>query len=308
MKKLEWGLYKNGNAKVSINLINGTKIRETEDDEFDLAFAENIDFKITNRCSGIKNCGMCHEGSGPFGEHGDVLDLPFINTLHPLQELAIGGGNILEYPDLLPLLNKLHERMVITNITVNQYHFMENVNFLEELIDRELIKGIGVSLMNPSDGFILMVKQFPTAVIHTINGIVDLATLEKLYDNDLNILILGYKDLRRGHEYKEAHGKEISQKMKELSDNIMEVCKHFKHVAFDNLALEQLDMKSKIDPKRWEELYMGDEGTATFYIDGVTQTFAESSTAPLDERYPLMDSVDEMFKFIKKKKRGRKDE
>lgn len=301
MSKSEWGFYKNGNATVAINLKNGTKIRKTNDDEFDLAFAENIDLKITGKCTGT-NCAMCHEGSGPFGEHGEILDLPFLDTLHALQEVAIGGGNVLEHPHLVPFLEKLKERLVIANLTVNQIHFMQNVDFLEKLIDEDLIKGIGVSLMNPSDGFILEVSQFPTAVIHTIAGIVDVKDLERLYDQDLNILILGYKDLRRGREYKEEHGEEIKRKMKELSDNIMEICRHFKHVAFDNLALAQLDMKSKIDPEKWERLYMGDEGTATFYIDGVTKKFAESSTAPLDERYPLMNSVDEMFKFIKERK------
>ena len=42
-------LYKNGNYIVTI-LNDGTKIRQTKDDEFIPAFAENCDVKITDKC------------------------------------------------------------------------------------------------------------------------------------------------------------------------------------------------------------------------------------------------------------------
>ena len=41
------GSYKNGNFRTAI-FEDGTKIRETNDDEFQAAFAENMDIKITN--------------------------------------------------------------------------------------------------------------------------------------------------------------------------------------------------------------------------------------------------------------------
>lgn len=45
-----WKTYINGNYTVQINLNDGTKIRETEDDEFNASFAENIDIKICDYC------------------------------------------------------------------------------------------------------------------------------------------------------------------------------------------------------------------------------------------------------------------
>ena len=48
----------------------------------------------------------CHEQSGPHGVHGD-LNNPLLDTLHPYTELAIGGGNPLEHPDLIPFLQKM---------------------------------------------------------------------------------------------------------------------------------------------------------------------------------------------------------
>ena len=45
------GVYRNGNYTVRI-LQDGTKIRETEYEEFIPAFAENCDCKITDKCDG----------------------------------------------------------------------------------------------------------------------------------------------------------------------------------------------------------------------------------------------------------------
>ena len=96
------GQYKNGNTKVII-YDDGTKVRMTDDDEFRPEFAENIDLKITNHCSGA-NCLYCHEGSSPNGTHANIMSESFINTLHPYQEIAIGGGDATSHPDLIPLL------------------------------------------------------------------------------------------------------------------------------------------------------------------------------------------------------------
>lgn len=54
MKKI--GTYINGNTLTSI-YDNGTKIRFTQDDDFDFAFAENMDVKICNYCDA--NCPYC---------------------------------------------------------------------------------------------------------------------------------------------------------------------------------------------------------------------------------------------------------
>ena len=52
------GIYKNGNFTTKI-FNDGTKVRETEDDEFKAAFAENMDIKISNYCD--MGCKFCHE-------------------------------------------------------------------------------------------------------------------------------------------------------------------------------------------------------------------------------------------------------
>jgi len=181
------GIYKNGNMRTRI-FSDGTKIRETEDDEFIPEFAENMDIKISNYCD--MDCKFCHEGSTKNGKHGDILNQRFIETLHPYQEVALGGGDATSHPDLVPFLHKLKDRKVIVNMTVNQRHFEQKQELIKKLVDEKLIYGLGVSLVNPTDEFISLIQQYPNAVIHVINGILKPSDVEILSDKNLKILIL----------------------------------------------------------------------------------------------------------------------
>ena len=293
------GMYKNGNT---INKIfsDGTRVCETEDNEFKFDFARNMDIKITNSCS--MGCKFCHEGSTPDGKHGDILNEKFIKTLHPYQEVAIGGGNVLEHPDLIPFLEKLKEKKVIANITVNQIHFEKEQELIRKLVGERLIYGLGVSLVRPTDKFIKFMKQYPNAVIHTINGILTESDVKAMENNNLKMLILGYKHLRRGNEYFEHERERIEANQNWLYKNLDDITNKFKVVSFDNLAIEQLNVKRLLSDSEWNEFYQGDDGSSTYYIDMVERKFARSSTASFDKRYDLLDSVDEMFKIIRNEK------
>ena len=289
------GMYKNGNT---INKIfsDGTRICETEEEEFRFDFARNMDIKICDRCS--MSCKFCHEGSTPNGKLGDILNEKFINTLHPYQEVALGGGNVLEHPDLIPFLEKLSELKVITNITLNQYHFEQNIELVDMLFREKLIYGLGVSLMKPTKEFIEKVKKYPNIVIHVINGIISPSDVSALENNGLKMLILGYKHLRRGNDYFETAIEDIMSKQQWLYSNLESVLNKFVVVSFDNLAIEQLNVSRLLTEKEWDEFYQGNDGSSTYYIDMVERKFAKSSTADFDKRYDLMDSVDDMFQKI----------
>ena len=289
------GRYKNGNFVTTI-LSDGTKIRETKDDEFIPSFAENMDVKICNYCD--MGCKFCHEGSSLHGNFGDILNEKFINTLHPYQEIAIGGGDATSHPDLIPFLQKLKEQKVIANMTVNQIHFEKKQELIKKLVDEKLIYGLGVSLVNPTKHFIELIKQYQNAVIHVINGVLKPSDVKALENNNLKMLILGYKHLRRGNEYFEEEQNDIEVKQQWLYENLEDIIQKFKVVSFDNLAIDQLDVKRLLTQEEWDEFYMGDDGKVTYYVDMVERKFAQSSTAPFDKRYDLLDSVDDMFKVI----------
>lgn len=289
------GSYKNGNTMNHI-FSDGTRIRETEDDEFRFDFASNMDVKICNFCD--RGCLFCHEDSTQDGKFGDILNEKFIETLHPYQEIAIGGGDATAHPDLIPFLEKLKAQKVIANITVNQVHFEKKQDLIRKLVDEKLIYGLGVSLVNPTESFINLVKEYPNAVIHVINGVLKASDVAALENNDLKMLILGYKHLRRGNDYFDSDAVNIKKNQEWLYENLGAILSKFKVVSFDNLALEQLDVRRLLSDRQWEEFYQGEDGTSTYYIDMVERKFAKSSTAPFGKRYNLLDSVDEMFQVI----------
>lgn len=290
--------YKNGNYIVCI-MNDGTKIRKTDYDEFIPSFAENCDVKITSKCS--IGCPFCYEGCTMDGKHADLFKYPFIDSLHPYTEMAL-NGNDMDHPDLEKFLAFLKEKKVFTNITVQQNQFLNNIEKLREYSESKLIYGIGVSYSHYDEDFINKVKEFPNAVLHTINGILTTEDLNRLKGNGLKVLVLGYKNLQRGKTYKETHSFSTRYHQKCLYDRLPMIINEnwFKLISFDNLAIEQLDVKRLLTDDKWEEFYMGDDGRYTFYIDMVAGKFAKNSLS--QERYDIGDkTVDEMFEIIRKK-------
>ena len=287
--------YKNGNYTVIRDLDSGTLVKMNDLDFLEADFPDSFDLKITNSCD--MGCKFCHENSLPNGKHGDIMNAKFINTLHPYTEIAIGGGNPLEHPDLIAFLKKLKQLKMIPNMTINQVHFMKNKDLIKYLIDNELIYGLGVSLVNANESFINEVSKYPNAVIHVINGVHSVDELKKLYDKGLKLLILGYKEFRRGKDF---YSNKVIESESELYTNLEDLIKHFKVVSFDNLALKQLNPKRLLTEEKYDRYYMGADGQSTMFIDLVKEEFSTSSTTPEDKRHRLLSNINDMFKVIRK--------
>lgn len=283
--------YKNGNYYVRL-YSNGTKEKFTNDDFFDAEFPDSIDLKITNYCD--LNCPMCHEKSSETGTHAD-LSAEFIDTLCSGTELAIGGGNPLSHPNLTEFLEKLKNKQIIANLTINEQHLLKNIDKMQFLIDNKLIWGLGISLNEYNEKTFEFARKNKNVVFHLILGITTTNLLKKLYDKNYKILLLGYKKFGRGEEY---FSEKIENEISNFEKEILTIFSHFNAVSFDNLALTQLKLKSKLSPKIWEEFYMGDDGESTMYIDLVNKQFALSSTST--NRFPLMQNIKDMFNVIKK--------
>lgn len=291
------GRYQNGNYSVTI-FSDGTKIRENDLDFFAPEKPESMDIKITNSCE--MGCPYCHENSTPDGKHGDILNAPFLDTLLPYTELAIGGGNPLSHPDLLQFLFELKKRKLIPNMTVNQYHFLKYKNDLKKLCDNKLIYGLGVSLTSVTNELIEALKEFPNVVLHVINGIVTMPELDRLAGNDFKILILGYKTFRRGEKFYEHNSEEVDALKGDLDRYLFsDIIGHgwFKVVSFDNLAIKQLRIQEQMPKEQWDEFYMGNDGNFTLFVDMVNREFAKSSTST--ERWPITDDIKEMFDKVR---------
>lgn len=290
------GEYQNGNCNTKI-YDDGTKTRETEEECFSPVFPESMDIKITNYCN--MGCPFCHENSTTDGLHGDILRAEFIDSLMPFTELAIGGGNPISHPDLIPFLQKLKQKNIVASFTLNQKHFLENQQLVESLVSEKLIYGIGVSLTKATPGLIKCLKKFPNAVLHVINGIVDIKDLQELYGKGFKVLILGYKTFRRGAEY---YSESIEKEKTIIYNELPNIIKNFSVVSFDNLAIKQLKVKRLMSEEKWNEFYMGDDGQFTMYVDMVNQEFARSSVS--EKRYKNGADIIEMFDTIRSEARA----
>lgn len=288
--------YKNGNAVIML-YEDGTRVIETEDINFSFDFPCNMDIKISNYCE--IGCPMCHENSNINGKHAPLENFNFIDSWNNGVEAAIGGGMVTSYPHLDKLLNKFKSKGIVVNATFHQNELTSNFDMIKKYQDEGLIWGIGVSYTKYSEDLASCIKKLNNVVFHLIDGFVDFEILHELSVefNRPKILILGYKQFRRGNELYKSIGDKINEKITVLSRNIDWLFESFKVVSFDNLALEQLNVKSWLSNEQWNEFYQGDEGSNNMYIDAVEGKYACNSTS--DIRYDLTDNVREMFKKIK---------
>ena len=117
---------------------------------------------------------------------------------------------------------------------------------------------------------------------------------------DIKLLILGFKTKGRGKDYYNVNKNIVDRNIGWLKHNIINIIPKFGVISFDNLALEQLDIKSQISINQWNNIYMGDDGDFTFYIDLVKGIYAKNSLS--DEEYPINGmTADSMFMDIKSK-------
>ena len=302
--------YKNGNYNVEL-YDDGTKIRFGDVDEFIPAFPENMDVCITKRCDG--GCPYCYEGCTIGGKHGDigeydrsgVFRLPtWMQSLKPGTELAL-NGNDLSHPFLEHCLFALSKLGIITNMTINQRHLADNLAKLRMWQQKGWIHGLGISLSNSNDEFLYTaLTSLKNVVVHVIAGIFTLEDMMNLQSISPKLLILGYKDIGRGSDYKVARGESIDNNIAMLKANLPIMKQYFKVLSFDNLAIEQLDVKNSLffgNEEKWSTFYMGDDGRFTMYIDTVNGKYSKNSCMPAGERYKMGYKTSiEMFNDIRK--------
>ncbi len=290
------GTYRNGNVIVRI-CDDGTKYRYTPEKEIAAPeFPESIDLKITAFCE--ENCPMCQENAGMNGCHAD-LNHPFLDSIPAYTELAIGGGNPMAHPDLYSFLQRMKKQNVICNITVHYNQFMKSINTLCSWQNEGVLHGVGVSIHHPLEDTAAL-HGFPHIVVHTIAGVSGPDTYRSLADKDLDLLILGYKDFGRGHDYYKQNSN-VERRIRWVADHVKDLSDHFRSICFDDLAVRQLDLKNKINPAVWQQFYMGGDGDFTMYVDLVRGEYAAFSTA--ERRTIFSDDIRDLFAVLQQQQK-----
>lgn len=277
--------YQNGNATVEI-FSDGTRTIEWKDgEELDLDFPLNIDIRLMTKCdfgynptTGKSVCSFCHESARTDGEECDYQALLEVLTEANLPagiELAIGMNDITT--GLISFLQSCKSYGWIVNGTINQGALAKrgSQTKLRTLIDNDLLKGVGISFRPKMPKMPKWLLEYNNTVVHVIAGIDDFKEVAKLAEQGVKkVLVLGEKDF--GFNAGRVNLKSNSHK--EWKSKIMLLSYYFDVLSFDNLALEQLAIKSKLKQETWDEFYQGEH---SFYINAVGKYFAPSSRSAI---------------------------
>lgn len=288
--------YVNGNVTVRL-FSDGTKVRRFNGDARP-EFAESVDLKITDHCDA--GCPWCHEKSTRRGIHAPVERvLEIIGGFCPGAELAIGGGNPLDHPHLTEILLEARRHGLFPNLTVNSVHAHrgEAVHAIKLFRELGCLFGLGVSYRKDEWASVGASGVLDSnTVLHLIAGIDSRDDFVRtLRDGQKKFLILGYKRFGFGAKCDEESIEGNLARLRYWLPSMLSQPGVI--VSFDNLAINQLWVRSLLGEEVWRQSYMGDDGTFTFYIDAVRDEFAVSSTSPRIPRDGR--SVREMFAVIR---------
>ena len=313
--------YLNGNYVVRWRGLNLQKRCLRLGEDFMPDFPDSIDLKITNKCSW--GCPYCHESSTKDGESFDYdKTTKILSQLPELPiEIAIGGGDVLDAPDFKKLVKWLNDRGNKTRATVNIKDVLKRREAFEDSLKN--VEAVGISLdslpkfikscWKDQDSLLCTINGKPDLfvqerayVAHIIAGVFPYKDLERLFNASYSVpvLILGYKQWGRAKDtalpkdlekFKETLWELIIKMKNESYDRF--VCG--RTIGFDNLALEQLDIKSLLSEDEWERIYMGQEGGHSMYIDAVKGEYAMTSRS---EERVSWDSIGllDYFKGLRK--------
>lgn len=287
--------YTNGNALVTLES-DGTRTIEY-DGELDLQYPLNLDIRVQSICPLGYNpvtskavCTFCHESATTDGSECDY-DL-LVNKLHGLPkgiEIAIGCNIFTD--GFKYFLTRCREYNYVCNVTINQLSINKHERELIDCIQSGLIHGLGVSYRSTNFKIPQYFKDYENMVVHVIAGIDDIDEVLKL--DVRKILVLGEKDFG----FNEGKVNLDSQNHKKWYWYLRKLFDKFDVVSFDNLALDQLNVKRLIPDEHYKVFYQGEH---SFYINAVTQTFSRSSRSPETIDWNKK-SIPEYYQMIKDK-------
>ena len=204
-----------------------------------------IDFQITERCS--QNCPHCYAASSPDASHLPMKDI--IMVLDQIRDLgvfqlALGGGEPLEHPDIRNILRACHERGILCNLTTSGHRLS-----LKNLIALKRYCGaVGVSLEAVGERYRLVRQQGFTRFDRSLNLLLKAGiptvlqvtlSVENLIDvpsivdfcltrpNLYGVIFLAYKPVGRGAGFRsplsEAPYSQVQEVLKEAFDRLSPV-------------------------------------------------------------------------------------
>ncbi|MFC6590731.1 radical SAM protein [Deinococcus lacus] len=235
---------------------------------------ELLDVKLTDVCS--IGCAFCYQDSRPDRQHARLEDVAFIAReagRAGVFEVALGGGEVSEYPHFVQALHLFRAAGVVPNFTTR------NVRWLAQQWPtvRGLVGGVAVSVGSAAQ--VERVAQLlPQAerrhgqlvaqvVMGTLGRAELLALVQAAGRAGIRVTLLGFKDVGRGQSYAPAP-------YDWWLDDLPQYVQHAEISIDTALAAEC--------PEALERLllpgsYHTEEGRFSAYVDAVSMTLAPSS-------------------------------
>lgn len=162
-----WFSYKEDGVWRLFNTYDGTKIRLTMDGKDNIKYSttpELIDLIISNKCE--NECNYCYRNcsyNGAIAQLSDIERILMMISATNTSEVAIGGGDILLYPELdrlIYLINQYSSYDIMFNTTLD-IKSLRNININTNLLKKiaHSFKSIAISVSNIDDVYFFL-KHF----------------------------------------------------------------------------------------------------------------------------------------------------
>ena len=291
------------------NSKNGMKIRFSFEDniKYDKSSTpELVDLIITNNCN--MGCPFCYRGCTPEGKHAsmeNIATLLFVLSGNGVKcfEVAIGGGDILNYPKLEKLCKLIKENdsyytygRMVYNTTLNCKDFTEeNLEKIKLVCDS--FRGLAISIRTVEDMISVLeyIKQHNLAEneysfqcipelmsYDDLIGIIDYrGTTQQV---EYTLTFLGFKPTGRGCSIPAAEIEKNREQFNKVIDYLHEKIGHWYTYGIDTQLLANFP-KLKETLADWE--YTENEGKFSCCIDAVDGYILPSSYSEYKEEYKI---------------------
>lgn len=282
------------NALVFFDRRNGTKLRFALGAYRKASKPELVDLKITDFCS--FGCTFCYQNSGLEGKHASLENIDFIVkqlAKAKVFEVAIGGGETLEHPQIVEIITKFYEAGIVPNFTTK---FPGKVRkFWPQL--GHMVGGFAYSAETPAQihaaAKLFKAGGIPSKKVnlHCVMGLTTReefrAYLEAAEEEGYRVTLLGYKTVGRGknivpHPY--------AWWVEEVQDLInQERCPS---LSIDTPLAAQYGSLLPVPTYT----YHTQEGAVSMYIDCVALTFGTSSFEPKGKLRPFDENWRKVYR------------
>lgn len=267
-------------VKLRIPKVEGTRITRS-------TVPELVDVKITNQCG--RGCRFCYQDSTPTGLHSSMLPHEMASVIRGLGvlEVAIGGGEPLEYPRFWELVDLLNRDGVVVNVTTRRLDLippwrLDKLGGVGFSAETAAAFEAGLAATRIADGN-MHDNPWRKLVLHVVLGATPMAEVVRICELakrlHLPVLLLGWKDDGRGASFQPYPHDDWPEVLRQVFTDGHGAWTG-PRIGVDTPIVERwgtaLRDRLGVDPR----LMVGGEGAFSLYLDFVAMTVSRASYGP----------------------------